>query len=261
MKVFTSLEDLVKKELNSCIKRVKAKQKTTERQVVDYIEKLEQEISDLKQRSIEVDQLLLTEDPLHLLQTFKSLNMHQLPTTKDWTQVSIHQPSQEGAVVRALVQLEDTIHQQVKVQLQGELKRVQQYQVLNGRGSINGVLMGSKGINSGRFYFEENVGSRNRWYLGVTTGNMTTQEPSYRPANGFWVISFDGHQYKALEDQPVSLSMRSNKVGVFVDYEEGLVSFHDVGTAELIYCFTGCRFDGQLRAVSKKPDDVCRNAW
>lgn len=258
LKVFTSLEDFVKKELNSFINRVTGEQNIAERQAGDYIKKLEQEISDLIQRSIEVDQLLLTEDPLQLLQTFKSLNMPKLPTTKDWTRVSVHPPSQKGAVVRALVQLEDIIRRQVKKQLKVELKRVQQYQVAIGRNSANGFL-GADDINSGRFYFDEKVGSRNRWYLGVARKRcMTTQEPSYKPANGFWVIYFDGYQYKALGDLPVSLSNKvimSNKVGVFVDYEEGLVSFHDVDTAELIYCFTGCNFDSQLRAYFKMLHD------
>lgn len=49
--------------------------------------------------------------------------------------------------------------------------------------------------------------------------------------------------------------MKSNKLGLFVDYEEGLVSFHGVDTAELIYCFTGCCFDGQLRPYLKKLTD------
>ncbi|TNN87197.1 E3 ubiquitin-protein ligase TRIM21 [Liparis tanakae] len=36
------------------------------------------------------------------------------------------------------------------------------------------------------------------------------------------------------------------KVGVFVDYEEGLVSFYDVKAAALIYSFTGCSFNKKL---------------
>ncbi|XP_033985809.1 E3 ubiquitin/ISG15 ligase TRIM25-like [Trematomus bernacchii] len=36
------------------------------------------------------------------------------------------------------------------------------------------------------------------------------------------------------------------KVRVFVDYEEGLVSFYDVDTAALIYSFTGCSFTEKL---------------
>ncbi|KAK9536933.1 hypothetical protein VZT92_006678 [Zoarces viviparus] len=37
-----------------------------------------------------------------------------------------------------------------------------------------------------------------------------------------------------------------DKVGVFVDYEEGLVSFYDVKSAALIYSFTGCCFTEKL---------------
>ncbi|XP_075904858.1 tripartite motif-containing protein 75-like [Nelusetta ayraudi] len=252
VKVFTSLNEFVKKELGGFVNRVKEKQQITERHAGDWIKELEQEISALNQRSVDVKQLLLTEDPLDLLQTFQSLNMHQLPTTKDWTRVSIHPPSQEGAKVSTVVQMENAIHQQVKKVLQVELKRVRKYEVATGQSSSYGFL--GNYICSGRSYFEIHVGSRTRWFLGVArTRNMIKSEPSYSPANGFWVISFHAHQYKALEDPPVSLSMESQIVGVFVDYEEGLVSFHDVDTAELIYSFTGCRFDGNLRAYFKQP--------
>ncbi|KAK9516159.1 hypothetical protein VZT92_024111 [Zoarces viviparus] len=44
----------------------------------------------------------------------------------------------------------------------------------------------------------------------------------------------------------LSLKSRPQKVGVFVDYEEGLVSFYDVDAAALIYSFTGCCFTEKL---------------
>ncbi|TNN25516.1 Pyrin [Liparis tanakae] len=44
----------------------------------------------------------------------------------------------------------------------------------------------------------------------------------------------------------LSLRSRPQKVGVFVDYEEGLVSFYDVKAAALIYSFTGCSFKKKL---------------
>ncbi|KAK9516216.1 hypothetical protein VZT92_024159 [Zoarces viviparus] len=56
------------------------------------------------------------------------------------------------------------------------------------------------------------------------------------------------NEYKARDDPPVLLSLKSRpqKVGVFVDYEEGLVSFFDVDAAALIYSFTGCCFTEKL---------------
>ncbi|KAK9516161.1 hypothetical protein VZT92_024112 [Zoarces viviparus] len=44
----------------------------------------------------------------------------------------------------------------------------------------------------------------------------------------------------------LSLKSQPQKVGVFVDYEEGLVSFYDVDAAALIYSFTGCSFTEKL---------------
>ncbi|KAJ0032522.1 hypothetical protein NQD34_002603 [Periophthalmus magnuspinnatus] len=43
------------------------------------------------------------------------------------------------------------------------------------------------------------------------------------------------------------LQCAPRKVGVFVDYEEGVVSFHDVDAAAPIYFFTGCCFNDKLR--------------
>ena len=72
---------------------------------------------------------------------------------------------------------------------------------------------------------------------------------SLSPEGGYWTTSLrNGNEYKALEDPPVRLSLKSQpqKVGVFVDYEEGLVSFYDVDAAALIYSFTGCCFKEKL---------------
>ncbi|KAK9516189.1 hypothetical protein VZT92_024135 [Zoarces viviparus] len=44
----------------------------------------------------------------------------------------------------------------------------------------------------------------------------------------------------------LSLKSQPQKVGVFVDYKEGLVSVYDVDAAALIYSFTGCCFTEKL---------------
>jgi len=54
--------------------------------------------------------------------------------------------------------------------------------------------------------------------------------------------------YKAGDSSPVSLSLnkKPQKVGVFVDYEEGLVSFDDVEARSHIYSFTDQSFTEKL---------------
>uniref|UniRef100_A0A8C9XII1 Uncharacterized protein n=1 Tax=Sander lucioperca TaxID=283035 RepID=A0A8C9XII1_SANLU len=270
VQVFTSLKESVERGLNELINTIKEKQKTTEKQAEAFIKELEQEISELMKRSTEVEQVLRSEDHLHLLQSVQSLNIQQPPPTKDWTEVSVRPSSYEGTVVKAVVQLEETLSKEMKKLLpESELKRVQQYavdvtldpdtahpelilsddgkQVNHGdvrknlpdnpeRFSYCVNVLGKQSFSSGRFYFE--VQSINR------KGSIPLS-----PENGYWTIWLrNGDEYKAAAGPSVLLSLKSppQKVGVFVDYEEGLVSFYDVDAAALIYSFTGCSFTEKL---------------
>ena len=69
------------------------------------------------------------------------------------------------------------------------------------------------------------------------------------PKNGLWTIVLrNGNEYKACAGPDVLLPVREEvqKVGVFVDYEEGLVSFYDVEARVHLYSFTGCSFTEKL---------------
>uniref|UniRef100_A0A669E800 Uncharacterized protein n=1 Tax=Oreochromis niloticus TaxID=8128 RepID=A0A669E800_ORENI len=87
-------------------------------------------------------------------------------------------------------------------------------------------VLGEQSFSSGRFYFEVQVKGKTDWDLGVATESINRK----------------GHEYSACTAPPVRLSLQSGpeKVGVFVDYEEGLVSFYDVDAAALIYSLQTC---------------------
>ncbi|KAL0166864.1 hypothetical protein M9458_038708, partial [Cirrhinus mrigala] len=92
-----------------------------------------------------------------------------------------------------------------------------------------GIVLGKEGFSSGRFYFEVQVKGKTDWGLGVARESIDRKGES--PNNGYWtVILRNGNEYKAYAGPSVSLSLRVKlqRVGVFVDYEEGLVSFYDV---------------------------------
>ncbi|XP_045892352.1 E3 ubiquitin/ISG15 ligase TRIM25-like isoform X5 [Micropterus dolomieu] len=127
VQVFSALKESVERSQAELIDTIKEKQRETEKQAEGFIKELEQEISELKKRSSEVEQLSRSEDHLHLLQSLPSLNA--APPTKDWTEVSVRPPSYEGTVRRAVKQLEETLSKQMKKLLEAELKRVQQYAV------------------------------------------------------------------------------------------------------------------------------------
>uniref|UniRef100_A0A3B4XHF3 B30.2/SPRY domain-containing protein n=1 Tax=Seriola lalandi dorsalis TaxID=1841481 RepID=A0A3B4XHF3_SERLL len=111
-------------------------------------------------------------------------------------------------------------------------------------------VLGKQSFSSSRFYFEVQVKGKTDWILGVVRESINRKgQITLRPDDGYWTICLrNGNKYKALAGPPVCLSLKSQpeKVGVFVDHEEGLVSFYDVAAAALIYSFTGCSFTEKL---------------
>ncbi|XP_039665022.1 E3 ubiquitin-protein ligase TRIM21-like [Perca fluviatilis] len=281
VQVFTALKESVERSQAELIETIKEKKRKTEKQAEGFIKELEQEISELKKRSTEVEQLSQSEDHLHLLQSFTSLNT--VPPTKDWTEVSVRPPSYEGTVVRAVAQLEETLSKQMKKHFRIDLKRVQQCAVDvtldpdtahpdlilsdDGKqvkhGDVRKALqdnqnrfdtyvnvLAKQSFSSGRCYYEVQVKGKTHWTLGVARESVNRKGVIImNPQNGYWTISLTNQNEcnaRAGPDVRLSLKFTPQKVGLFVDYEEGLVSFYDVDAAALIYSFTGCSFTEKL---------------
>ncbi len=111
-------------------------------------------------------------------------------------------------------------------------------------------VLGKEGFSSGRFYFEVQVKGKTEWDLGVVRESINRKVPiTARPSDGYWIVWLrNGDEYKACDDPRVSLSLRlkPQRVGVFVDYEDGLVSFYDVESSSHIYSFTAQSFTEKL---------------
>ncbi|XP_072544095.1 E3 ubiquitin-protein ligase TRIM21-like [Salminus brasiliensis] len=111
-------------------------------------------------------------------------------------------------------------------------------------------VLGKEGFSSGKFCYEVQVRRKTDWDLGVARESINRKENiMLTPQNGFWTVWLrNGKQYEACAGHPVPLILRKKpqKVGVFVDYEEGLVSFYDVEARTLIYSFTGQSFTEKL---------------
>uniref|UniRef100_A0A8C5G0G7 Uncharacterized protein n=1 Tax=Gouania willdenowi TaxID=441366 RepID=A0A8C5G0G7_GOUWI len=279
VEMFTALMELVRRGLKELMKTMEEQQEVEEREAEGLIKELEKEIFELMKRSSKVEQLSHSED--HLLQHFCSLKAP--PATKDWTEVMVHPSSYEGTVLRAVAQLEDTLSDKMMKIKMLEMKRLQQfavdvtldpltansYLVLSDDGKqvydsdvkkklpdnpkrfskyIN--VLGKQSFSSGRFYFEVQVKGKTDWDLGVVKESINRKGYiTATPKNGYWTVALrDGNVYKACGDPPFILHLKCvpEKVGVFVDYEEGVVSFYDVDAAALIYSFTHCCFTHKL---------------
>uniref|UniRef100_A0A8C9W918 Butyrophilin subfamily 1 member A1-like n=1 Tax=Scleropages formosus TaxID=113540 RepID=A0A8C9W918_SCLFO len=111
-------------------------------------------------------------------------------------------------------------------------------------------VLGKEGFSSERHYWEVQVGDKTEWDLGVVRESINRKGYfALNPSGGLWAISLSsGNEYEALTDPPMSLplSVKPQKVGVFVDYEEGQVSFYRMEDKSLIYTFTGYKFTEKL---------------
>uniref|UniRef100_A0A3B4FK82 RING-type domain-containing protein n=1 Tax=Pundamilia nyererei TaxID=303518 RepID=A0A3B4FK82_9CICH len=87
--LFKDLICLIKKKSSEVKQKIRSKQKTEQTRVKELQEKLEQEISELRRKDTELEQLSLTEDHIHFLNNFSSLShldkYTDLPSTYDHT--------------------------------------------------------------------------------------------------------------------------------------------------------------------------------
>ncbi|KAI4884976.1 hypothetical protein NFI96_020247, partial [Prochilodus magdalenae] len=287
--VFTALIRSIERCQAELLEVMAEKQKAAEKQAEDLIKDLEQEITELKSRDTELEQISHTEDHLHLLQVYPSLC--RPPHTNNWTDIGIDPHLSVETVRNALSQLQKSLNEQltktlnekIREAVSTELRRIQQYavdvtldadtaspnlilsndgkQVTHGDTKQNLPanpnrfnecvnVLGKEGFSSGRFYYEVQVSGKTKWDLGVAKESINRKgRITLKPQEGFWtVILRNGNEYKACADRSVVLSLREKpqKVGVFVDYEEGMVSFYDVESRSHIYSFTGQFFTEKL---------------
>lgn len=114
-----------------------------------------------------------------------------------------------------------------------------------------GSILGHEALSFSRAYWEVEVGDKTGWDIGVASEEANRKGLiSFKPSNGYWTLVLYGKgQYAALADPKVSLSLQTKpqRVGVFVDFEEGVVSFYDAEVKGHIYSFTGCSFPEGLK--------------
>lgn len=106
-------------------------------------------------------------------------------------------------------------------------------------------VLGSKGFTSGKHYWEVLLlyGGKN-WSVGVAAESVNRKEYfKWSPKESVWALKKCSEEYWALGCQQVPLSVhwRIEKLGVYLDYEGGQLSFYNAGTLNHLYTFT-CMF-------------------
>ncbi|XP_059495496.1 zinc-binding protein A33-like isoform X2 [Stegostoma tigrinum] len=104
-------------------------------------------------------------------------------------------------------------------------------------------VLAMEGFTSGAHYWEVEVSSKSKWDLGVARESINRKgDIALKPENGYLAISLtNGGQYCALTSPtvtPLQPSGRPSRIGVYVDYEGGQVSFYDAADFAHLYTFT-----------------------
>uniref|UniRef100_A0A667WQX0 Uncharacterized protein n=1 Tax=Myripristis murdjan TaxID=586833 RepID=A0A667WQX0_9TELE len=125
-------------------------------------------------------------------------------------------------------------------------KRDFSFQKLTASLAVTSSLLAVQGFSTGRHYWEVYVGDKTAWDLGVARQSVNRKGlVTLSPEDGYWAICLrKGSEYRACAGQAVMLclSQRPQVVGVFVDYEDGTVSFYDAEARSHIYSFTNFHF-------------------
>ncbi|XP_043942582.1 nuclear factor 7, ovary-like [Protopterus annectens] len=103
------------------------------------------------------------------------------------------------------------------------------------------AVLGSEGFTAGRYYWEVNVGDSTDWAIGVVQASVQRKWHEHdlpSPKNGLWLLM--RREVLFVKDSKVhilELKLISKKVGIYLDYEEGQVSFYDADNMSHLHTY------------------------
>ncbi|XP_078075259.1 E3 ubiquitin-protein ligase TRIM39-like [Mustelus asterias] len=113
-------------------------------------------------------------------------------------------------------------------------------------------VLGSEGFSKGKHAWEVEVGDSILWQVGVAKGSVPRKRgfaPFHwqesrkfftpEPQAGVWAMALQDSDYTALTSPPIELQLKGKlrKMGVYLDYEAGQVSFYNAEDVSHLYTF------------------------
>ncbi|KAL6485542.1 hypothetical protein MHYP_G00049340 [Metynnis hypsauchen] len=108
-RIFTELICSIEKKRSEVTELIRTQEKNQLRQTKELLENLQQEIDDLKRRNTELEQLSVTEDHIHFLQSFQSLRVSS--GCEDSSSITVHQHPSFDGVRKSLSDLKERLEE------------------------------------------------------------------------------------------------------------------------------------------------------
>ncbi|XP_051899732.1 zinc-binding protein A33-like [Pristis pectinata] len=104
-------------------------------------------------------------------------------------------------------------------------------------------VLGSEGFMAGRHYWEVEVGDKIWWGVGVVEESANRKgSGELRPETGFFTVCLlpgKGYiEFASPSRSPLTPSMNPRRIGVFLDYEAGQVSFYNADDMSHLHTYT-----------------------
>ncbi|KAL2079603.1 hypothetical protein ACEWY4_025347 [Coilia grayii] len=103
-------------------------------------------------------------------------------------------------------------------------------------------VLGWEGYLSGRHYWEVDLANEGYWRVGVTTGSSKRHGRfPMCPGKGYWTLWRSTRQFYACTkpETQLPLELVPRRLGVYLDYEEGQISFYNAENRSHIFTFKG----------------------
>ncbi|KAL0993553.1 hypothetical protein UPYG_G00109640 [Umbra pygmaea] len=276
-KMFSTLVNSIENSHKVVVAAIEERRLEAEKRIENKVKLLEQEIQELRNVNPELGSALSPRslDDGKKNATLGPTSSNVSSDRKECSQVTMETDLCMGLTRKALSELVDMVKTELNRISKMELKKIQKYAVdislspktANAFLSVSedrkqvrysdkrqdvpdnpkrfermSNVMCREAFSSGRYYWEVEVGEKIEWTMGVARQSVNRKGRfTFSPVNGFWTLSLTEGQYVANTSPnvtPVFLEQKPRKVGVFLEYAEGRVSFNCAENGLHIFTFT-----------------------